>query len=263
MQETICLDCDDEVQQKWEAYKPEEYVLLEGIYNFSRFSGTNSKKRHTKLMEFIYAKTSINMLKKSGYEKGKLFREHFEVVDEVKSKIFKTCICSQYNIYDDTLHSYVIKCIKNDIRFRVGCICFKNLIGLQTKDKDGITFEEHAEWVAKNQKSKICLICNELIKRTHYTRPNLCSMKCRLEKEKIEKIEKRKTEREESQRVKYEEKKIQLEKREKEENFFDDMICKYAGISRDTHIIPGLCKIKVSAEVKKQIEAIAKTCQQK
>jgi hypothetical protein len=244
MQETICLDCDDEVQQKWEAYKPKEYVLLGGIYNFSQFAGTNSIKRHTKLIEFIYAKTSINMLKKSSYEKGKLFRKHFEVVDEVKSDTFKTCICSQYNICNDTLHSYVIRCIKNDIRFRVGCICYKNLIGLQTKETDGITFEEHAEWVAKNQKRKICLICNELIKRTHYTRPNLCSMKCRIKKEKIEKIEKKEREREEFQRVKYKEKKIELERREKEENAkrkqekqIDDIMCKYAGISRDTHII--------------------------
>ncbi len=147
-----------------------------------------------------------------------------------------------HNIHGDTLHSYVIRCIKNNIRFRVGCICYKNLIGLQTKEKDGITFEEHAEWVAKNQKSKFCLICNELIKRTHYTRPNLCSMKCRIKKEEQEKIEKRKREREELQRVKYEEKKNQLEKKENEENEkrkqekqIDDMMCKYAGISRDTH----------------------------
>ena len=186
-QEIICQDCDDEVQQKWKAYKPEEYVILEGIINFSEFADTNSNERHTKLLEFIYAKTSVNMLNINGYEKGLLFRKHFEVIDEVTCNIFKTCICSQFNEHDNTLHSYVLRCIKNNIRFRVGCVCFKNLIGLQPKEKDTMTYEEHKNWVAKNQKSKICLICKKIIKRNHNTRPGLCSKICKDEHDKQEK----------------------------------------------------------------------------
>ena len=178
------------IEEDWKYYNKQHYVILNGVVNYKELAPTNLKYSKERISEFIYANTCIDMRNVSAIEKGRLFREHFSVLAK-ESRIDRlTCICSHKE--DHTLQSYVIEFIRTGFRFRIGATCYANLTGIQSSKENSQIYEEHNNWVKRNQESWICKYCFKIIKQRSDKRPCFCNLKCQKQYEKEEQEKERK-----------------------------------------------------------------------
>ena len=178
------------IEEPWKHYKKQHYVTLNGVVNYREHAPTNLNFNQERICEFIHANTGIDMRNVNEDEKGKLFREHFSVVDEVRGNVYLTCICSHKE--DHTLHSYVIEFTRTGFRFRMGSKCYARLTNVPSRKENLQIYEEHNNWVKKYQESWNCKYCFKIIKQRSDKRPGFCNLKCQKQYEKEEQEKERK-----------------------------------------------------------------------